>query len=1024
MSGAWQWLESQLHGRPVPPLIVVVGLHEPAFLEELTDRAPSTRVLALEPDAPSAERFLACDSARRWRDSGRLTYLIDPSYVGAEDAWRMFPSSGELPPVFFDPAMALDESVGRAAQVLKRILFGVEANAEARRRLAPQYLVNTIGNIPAIVGGSDVRALTDAFRGLPAVLVAAGPSLDNVIDDLRRTRSKAVVFATDTAFRSLLVNGLDPQFVVGLDPSAANARHFHALPDCRNSWFIGETALDPSTSAAFGSRTFWFRCSTHQPWPWLQQHGIDVGRLDVWGSVLTAAFQCAMLAGCNPITIVGADLAYTGGRPYARGTTYEFEWAWSTAFGRKLEAEWLNQLSERVPITTTDLRGREMQTTKSLLSFRDWMVAQAARSGRRVVNATGAGMLVGEGVEQASLIDVLDRNITIPEIDTFVKRFDGVRPSALAATLRKTRQLVESGEAHRSPLPEWTEFGGPGLDHGTLAAALGEAARRLETKRRPLYAEVSEDASRAAAAEVAATFSRLPEAMTRLRMALDAADLDPAATTEPECRSRLLHTARLLRHACAAVLRDAEPAIDIDASVVGTRPVCAVQMWQPPVRWAVIGFEAALGVAWQRAVPAATPAPFLTGPVDSRASEGSASGADGGKPRATRACLLLAIEWLRCAMSQSVAAPRDFEAALDRLAAIERIARTTPLHPGGATLVLSLHSAGESERVEIPIDLDGPQLARIFSGALGCSAIRSSASIVNANLGGVDVSIAITIRNVNHATPAAASASTFVAPEVLTDGGVTRAIVAYTTADGAVCVVPHAFESIVIADYGSIRTHNRWPRPISGELPFHGRGGVAWSNGLAEAPEAVAPYVMFRRYPDETVTIQELPFRPRFGIWACGRVIWACTSLDLKQPSHHIAAWAPGEPATILHETEPLFGIEPDAHGLVLQPWLRGVHRQRAMHAERWRAERDVIEPIALGGYGSASCRSSAGDWTATAYPEADVVVLERVDGVRRELACYYPVRVAWTGDGLLVGTVDRELLLFNNLRATLERLR
>ena len=79
--------------------------------------------------------------------------------------------------------------------------------------------------------------------------------------------------------------------VVGADPGAANARHFHALPDCSKTWLIAESALDRSATSIFDGRTLWFRLARHHPWPWLQESGIDIGLMEMWGSVLTAAFR-------------------------------------------------------------------------------------------------------------------------------------------------------------------------------------------------------------------------------------------------------------------------------------------------------------------------------------------------------------------------------------------------------------------------------------------------------------------------------------------------------------------------------------------------------------------------------------------------------------------------------------------------------------------------------------------------------------------------------------------------------------
>jgi hypothetical protein len=83
-----------------------------------------------------------------------------------------------------------------------------------------------------------------------------------------------------------------------MDPSQLNLRHFLAAR-APNTWLIAESAVDPQAAAAFDDRTFWFRLAHHHPWPWLNEIGLDIGRLDVWGSVLTGAFQVACLLGAT-----------------------------------------------------------------------------------------------------------------------------------------------------------------------------------------------------------------------------------------------------------------------------------------------------------------------------------------------------------------------------------------------------------------------------------------------------------------------------------------------------------------------------------------------------------------------------------------------------------------------------------------------------------------------------------------------------------------------------------------------------
>jgi hypothetical protein len=221
-AGAEAWLDAELAGAPIPSLLLVVGLADGHLLDVLERRAPLVRVLALEPDPAMARAFMARRCWDPWLAGGRLTYLVDPDYAGADRAWRLFQQVAETR-TLTHPALVRDsEAAVRAARTLTQIVYGVRANAEARRRFAPQYLVNSIRNMPAMLRGSDVRALADAYRGVPAIITAAGPSLDRAIDDLRVLHDRALIVATDTSLRPLLGSGIAPPLVVGLDPSGAS----------------------------------------------------------------------------------------------------------------------------------------------------------------------------------------------------------------------------------------------------------------------------------------------------------------------------------------------------------------------------------------------------------------------------------------------------------------------------------------------------------------------------------------------------------------------------------------------------------------------------------------------------------------------------------------------------------------------------------------------------------------------------------------------------------------------------------
>jgi hypothetical protein len=328
-----------------------------------------------------------------------------------------------------------------------------------------------------------------------------------------------------------------------------------------------------------------------------------------------------------------------------------------------------------------------------------------------------------------------------------------------------------------------------------------------------------------------------------------------------------------------------------------------------------------------------------------------------------------------------------------------------------ATLVLAGDTAPES--VEIALGVEEWQLARLLTGTVRASAEQAW------ELGRIELSGLVASASVRGSPsarrPRRSVRGLSLAMRVLTDEGVFRSWVAYTTDAGAVCVTPDARESFLVREDGSIASHLAWPRPITAELPW-GDGAVAWSVGEATAnnPEHV---VMYRRRRNDEPTIVGLPCRPSRGVWWRGRVYWTCVPLG-------IASWTPGEsPRLSLPDLSVAF-VQPDDDGLLIVPRVRDVDGRirRCLATQAWRWDgATVIVPAKLGGDGVASCRSVAHGWTAVAHPDADLVRLSAGTGESIAVACDHPVRVAWTGRSLLVSTGERELILFEGLVSALE---
>lgn len=390
-----------------PAAVILVGA-APGTLEAIA-RHGRPIVIALQPDADAARRLLEEADWQAWIGEGRLAVLAGPDFTGMSAVARALPIAPDTPIHLAPGAEKIWPAlIDRMREVAFQLRFESSANQGARRALAGRYLVHTLSNAARIAREGDAARLDGVAAGIPAVIAAAGPSLDDDIHDLHRVRDRALLIACDTALRPLVSVGLEPHFVVALDPSLANACHLGGLHVPNRTWLVGEGSLHPSAFAQFERRTFFFRVADHHPWPWLRSAGIDCGQLEVWGSVVTGALDLALRMGCSPIIFAGTDLAFTGGRPYCRGTTLEAQWASWVAGGETCERAFEMLVTAWPEAHERDVHGRDVRTAPHLIAFRDWLLGRARRATPvQVFNGTRGGILHGPGVTVAHASTVL-----------------------------------------------------------------------------------------------------------------------------------------------------------------------------------------------------------------------------------------------------------------------------------------------------------------------------------------------------------------------------------------------------------------------------------------------------------------------------------------------------------------------------------------------------------------------------------------------------------------------------------------
>lgn len=168
----------------------------------------------------------------------------------------------------------------------------------------------TLRNIPTIIDNTGIADLKDVFKGKPGIVVASGPSLDKNVKLLEGLREKAVICAADGSVKILKHHNLPPaHLVTSLERVIATSYLFEGLTeeDVKDSYLAACPVVVPETYANFpGEKIIVFR--KFATFEWLD---IKKGILDIGPSAGNMAFKVLEYLGCDPIIMIGQDLAIT-----------------------------------------------------------------------------------------------------------------------------------------------------------------------------------------------------------------------------------------------------------------------------------------------------------------------------------------------------------------------------------------------------------------------------------------------------------------------------------------------------------------------------------------------------------------------------------------------------------------------------------------------------------------------------------------------------------------------------------------
>lgn len=269
----------------------------------------------------------------------------------------------------------------------------VMVNKNTMARFKENASRNVITNLPMLQNANLVDDLKKILPiDVPVIIVAAGPSLDKNIEELKRAKGHCLIFAVDTAMKYLLAHDIMPDLGITIEPIKPMANYED--PRCFEVPHVFDCESNPEIVSKNTARKFVYNCRDYVK-RLLQALGKQVPNdIPSGGSVATAAFAICYQLGIRRIIMIGQDLAYQGEATHAGG----------------VESKGINNNIGYEMIEGVD--GGQVRTRSDWLAYLKWFenaIALMKDMGKdmEVIDATEGGALI-HGSRVMTLKEAID----------------------------------------------------------------------------------------------------------------------------------------------------------------------------------------------------------------------------------------------------------------------------------------------------------------------------------------------------------------------------------------------------------------------------------------------------------------------------------------------------------------------------------------------------------------------------------------------------------------------------------------
>lgn len=371
--------------------VVFYGIGLAYHIEAFTQRYPDTKFSMFEPTFEGLNCYLGEKSLESLPIKNLLTVQCGESPFGFNEFIGEFVKNVDKRVIICELPVYRQIYAREYSDFLlrfKNFVKGQRSTINVNYAFKKRWIINSVNNFETVLKTPNILMENNGvFKDKPVVLVAAGPSLDFEIDNLKRIKNegRAFIFSVGSAINTLISNEIEPDAMCTYDPTEMNQMVFKKI----NEMEITSIPLVFGSSVCFevleqyqGPKFHMLTSQDTASSYFLkdkEQRIID--RVNDAPSIAVVTLELLAKLQVSRVILVGQNLALLESKNYANGIDYHPQ-----------NDEVINQNS----VIVKDVFGKDVETNESYLAMKRQMEMVINQYQLAVINTTvGGGYISG-----------------------------------------------------------------------------------------------------------------------------------------------------------------------------------------------------------------------------------------------------------------------------------------------------------------------------------------------------------------------------------------------------------------------------------------------------------------------------------------------------------------------------------------------------------------------------------------------------------------------------------------------------